>query len=87
MGEQLEEKEVIAKLLRSMPVKYDSLTYFLENFGNMRSLSVDKVIRSLRVHEHKLQERDLREEEQALLVQAFNQSKKGDHGSSSRDRG
>ena len=70
-----------------MPVKYDSLTFSLEQFRNMRGLSVDEVIRSLRVHEQRLQERDSREEEQVLLARAFNQSKKGNRGSSSRGRG
>ena len=87
LGERLEEKEAVAKLLRSMPVKYDSLTFSLEQFGNMRGLSVDEVIGSLRVHEQRLQERDSREEEQVLLARAYNQSKKTDHGSSSRGRG
>ena len=87
LGERLEEKEAVAKLLQSMPVKYDSLTFSLEQFGNMRGLSVDEVIGSLRVHEQRLQERDLREEEQVLLARAYNQSKKTDRGSSSRGRG
>ena len=86
LGERLEEKEAVAKLLRSMPVKYDSLTFSLEQFRNMKGLSVDEVIGSLRVHEQRIQERDSREEEQVLLARAFNQSKKGDHGSSSRGR-
>ena len=30
LGERLEEKEAVEKLLRSMPVKYDSLTFSLE---------------------------------------------------------
>ena len=51
LGERLEEKEAVAKLLQSMPVTYDSLTFSLEQFGNMRGLSIDEVIRSLRVHE------------------------------------
>ena len=68
-------------------MKYDSLTFSLEQFGNMRGLSVDEVIGSLRVHEHILQERDSREEEQVLLARAFNQSKKTDRGSSLRGRG
>ena len=87
LGERLEEKEAVVKLLRSMPVKYDSLTFSLEQFGNMRGLSVDEVIGSLRVHEQRLQERDSREEEQVLLARAYNQSKKTDRGSSSRGRG
>ena len=87
LGEKLEEKEAVAKLLRSMPVKYDYLTFSLEQFGNMRGLSVDEMIGSLRVHEQRLQERDSREEEKVLLDRAFNQSKKTDRGSSSRGRG
>ena len=82
LGERLEDKEAVAKLLRSMPVNYNSITFSLEQFGNMRGLSVDEVIGSLRVHEQRLQERDSREEEQVLLARAFNQSKKGDRGSS-----
>ena len=53
----------MAKLLLSMPLKYDSLTFSLEQFRNMRVLSVDEVIESLRVHEQRIQERELREEE------------------------
>ena len=60
LGERLEEKEAVVKLLRSMPVKYDSLTFSLEQFGNMRGLSVDEVIGSLRVHEQRLQETEIR---------------------------
>ena len=52
LGERLEEKEVVAKLLSSMPVKYDSLTFSLEQFRNMGVLCVDEVIGSLRVHEY-----------------------------------
>ena len=77
---------MVAKLLQSMPIKYDSLTFSLEKFENMRSLSVDEVIGSLRVHEQRLQERYSRQEEQVLLARAVNQSKKNDHGSSSRGR-
>ena len=87
LGEQLEEKEAMAKLLQSIPFKYDTLTFSLEQFGNMRVLSVDKVFGSLRVHEQRLQERELSEEEQVLRARAFNQSKKGDRGSFSRGRG
>ena len=54
LGERLEEKEAVTKLLRSMAVKYDSLTFSLEQFGNIRGLNVDEVIESLRVHEQRL---------------------------------
>ena len=51
VGEQLEEKDATSKLHRSMLVKYDSLTFSLQQFKNMRSLCVEEVVRSLRVHE------------------------------------
>ena len=53
----------------------------------MRVLRVDEVIGSLRVHEQRFQDRESRDEEQVLLARAFNQSKKGDRGSSSKGRG
>ena len=70
----------MAKLFQSMLVKYDSLTFSREQFRNMRVLSVDEVIGSLRVLEQRLQESESREEEQVLLARAFNQAKKCDHG-------
>ena len=51
LGERLEEKKAVAKLLWSMLFKFISLTFSLEKFENMRVLSVDEVIGSLRVHE------------------------------------
>ena len=39
----------MTKLLRSMHVKYDPLTFSLQQFGNMRVLSVNEVLGSLRV--------------------------------------
>ena len=63
LGERLQEKEAVAKLLRSIPIKYNSLTFSLEQFRNMRGLSIDEVIRSLIVYEQRLQERESRKEE------------------------
>ena len=57
-----------------MPPRYDSLV---------------KAIGSLKVHEMRLSERDLREEEQALLSRALSKFKKPkqDEGQTSRGRG
>ena len=63
LGERLQEKEAVAKLLRSIPIKYNSLTFSLEQFRNMRVLTIDEVIRSLIVYEQRLQERESRKEE------------------------
>ena len=68
LGERLEEKEAVAKRLQSMPIKYNSLTFSLEQFINMRGLSIDEVIGPLIVHEQRLQERESRKEEKVLLA-------------------
>ena len=76
--ESMEEKDVVAKLLRSLLQKFDTLTLSLEHLGTIKQMTVEEVLGSLRVHESRLLERDSCEEEQALLTKAANLSKKGD---------
>ena len=38
LGERVEDKEAVKKLLRSMPPRYDSLTLSLEQFGDLDSM-------------------------------------------------
>ena len=59
-----------------MPPRYDSVTLSLEQFGDLDSMSLVEEIGSLKVHEMRLSERDLREEEQALLSRAMSKFKK-----------
>ena len=86
LGENLEEKDAVAKLLRSLQQKFDTLTLSLENIGTIKPMTVEEVLGSLRVHESRLIERDNREEEQALLTKASKMSKKIDQGQTSRGR-
>ena len=79
LGERLDDKDAVKKLLRSMPPRYDSLTLSLEQFGDLESMSLVEAIGSLKVHEMRLSERDLREEEQALLSHAMCKLKKTKH--------
>ena len=89
LGERVEDKEAVKKLLRSMPPRYDSLTLSLEQFGDLDSMSLVEAIGSLKVHEMRLAERDSREEEQALLSGAMSKFKKTrqEDGQMSRGRG
>ena len=89
LSERLDDKETVKKLLRSTPPRYDSLTLSLEQFGDLNSMSLVEAIRSLKVQEMRLFERDAREEEQALLSHAFNKFKKSkqEYGQTSRGRG
>ena len=72
LGENLEEKDVVAKLLRSLLQKFDTLTLSLEHIGTIKPMTVEEVLVS------RLIERDNREEEQALLTKASKMSKKND---------
>ena len=59
-----------------MPLRYDSLTLSLEQFGDLDTMSLVEAIRSLKVHEMRLSEKDAREEEHALLSHAMSKVKK-----------
>ena len=89
LGERVDDKEAVKKLLQSMPPRYDSLTLSLEQFGDLDSMSLVEAIGSLKVHEMRLAERDSREEEQALLSRAMGKFKKTrqEDGQTSRGRG
>ena len=89
LGERIDDKEAVKKLLRSMPPRYDSLTLSLEQFGDLDSMSLVEAIGSLKIHEMRLSERDAREEEQALLSRAMSKidKSKREEGQSSRGRG
>ena len=76
----------MARLLRSLLKKFDTLTLSLEHLGTIKPMSVEEVLGSLRLHESRLLERDSCEEEQALLTKAANWSNKGDRGQSSKGR-
>ena len=89
LGERIDDKEVVKKLLRSMPPRYDSPTLSLEQFGDLHTMSLVEEIGSLKVHEMRLSERDAREEEHALLsreMRKFKKTKQED-GQMSRERG
>ena len=58
-GESLEEKEAVAKLLRSLLKKFDTLTLSLEHLGTMKPMSVEEVLGPLRVYESRLLQREI----------------------------
>ena len=76
LGERLDDRDAVKKLLQWMPPRYDSLTLSLEQFGDLDSMSLVEAISSLKVHEMRLSERDLRDEEEALLSRALSKFKK-----------
>ena len=70
IGESLIEGEVIQKLLRVAPEKFDSVTSSMDQFVNLDELTLEEIIGSLVVLEEKLQNRVVRKEENLLLAKA-----------------
>ena len=87
LGESLDEYGAVLRLLRSVPKDFDSLILLLEKTSDLKTMRLEEAFGQLKVHELRLQERNSRDEEQALLSRAFNISKKDQKGSSSSGRG
>ena len=51
LGEAMEKKEVVRRILRATPAKFDALTLSLEQYSELDKVSLDEVIGSLTVHE------------------------------------
>jgi hypothetical protein len=52
--ETIEDRKVVEKLLRSLPLKFDSLVVTLEENKDMSQFSLDEMQASLINHEHRL---------------------------------
>ena len=87
LGESLDEYGTVSRLLSSIPKDSDYLILLLEQTSDLKSMRLDEAFGQLKVHKLRLQERNSRDEEQALLSKAFNMSKKNQKGLSSSGRG
>ena len=47
----MEEKEVVRRILRATPAKFNALTLLLEQYGDLDKVSLDELIGSLTIHE------------------------------------
>jgi transposase InsO family protein len=65
-GENVEERIVVEKILRSMPRKFNYVVCAIEESNNVETLCIDELQGSLLVHEQKM--RPVKEEEQSLKV-------------------
>ena len=76
LREKIADREVAAKLLRSVARKFDSITSLIEQFQDVDNLTVDEVLGSLKIHEDKLKDRFVKREEKALIARALGKLKK-----------
>ncbi|CAA7396684.1 unnamed protein product [Spirodela intermedia] len=68
----MEEREVVRRLLRATPSKFNALTLSLEQYGDLDKISLNEVIGSLSVHKLQLKELESQEEESNLINHKFN---------------
>ena len=65
-GDQIEQKVVVGKILRSMTSKFNYIVCSIEESNDLDSMSIDELHGSLLVHEQRMDE--YKEEDQALKV-------------------
>ena len=81
LGEKIEDGVLVAKLLRAASKKFDALSSYIEQFGDMDSMSLEEAIGLLKIYEEKLQDREAQREEQLLLSKAAEKQMKYEESS------
>lgn len=88
LGEKISDVDVCAKLLRSVSGQFESITTSIEKFQDLNVISLDVVIETLKLYEHKFKERLVKRDEKALLAIVYRKSKNQDlECSRGRERG
>lgn len=54
LGENIEEPYVVKKLLRAVPSKFLQIASTIEQFGNLKTMTVEETVGSLKAHEERL---------------------------------
>ena len=50
LGEKLDNCDVVSRHLMSVPKEYDLLSFFLEQFGDLKTMRLEEAIGHLKVH-------------------------------------
>ena len=68
LEEKVEEIYVVKKFLRALPQKYMQIVTEIEQFGDLKNMTIEEVVSRLKVHEERLRGYDEREEDKHLLL-------------------
>ncbi|KAJ8760218.1 hypothetical protein K2173_011088 [Erythroxylum novogranatense] len=68
LGETVDEKYVVKKLLRSVSSKYLQIASTIKEFGDLSIKTIEKVTGSLKAHEERLRRYDSKGDEHVLLA-------------------
>ena len=80
LGENIVEGIIVSKLLHVTPEKYDLIMSYMEQFGDLDTMTLDEAIGSLKIHEDKLQDREEEREDRAFLASVKGKSKERHRG-------
>lgn len=68
LGEAMEESSVVRKILRAVPDKFLQIASNIEQFGDVKSMSVEELVGRLKAHEERMKGRSEQSEQQQLLL-------------------
>jgi hypothetical protein len=68
LGDAVEEKYVVKKLLRSVSTKFTNVASSIVLFGDINNMAMEEAIGSLKVHEELLKGQEVRSEEKLLMA-------------------
>ena len=75
LGDVMEEKYVVKKLLRAVSTKFINIASSMVLFNDINKMTMEEAIGSLKAHEELLKGREVQTEEQLLMARAQNSSR------------
>ena len=90
LGDKVEEVYVVKKLLRTVPPKFLQIVTSIEQFGDLKTMTMEEMIGRLKVHEERLRSYEEKEENGLLLTRSewvSRTKKNGGNSGDSRGRG
>ncbi|CAN6209255.1 unnamed protein product [Urochloa humidicola] len=85
LGDALEEKYVVKKLLRSVSAKFINVASSMVLFGDINNMAMEEAIGSLKAHEELLKGQEVRSEEQLLMARGGDSTRGRGRAQGSRD--
>lgn len=82
LGETMEESTVVRKILRAVSEKFLQIASNIEQFGDMKVMTVEEAVGRLKSHEERMRGKSENIEEQLLLTQEERSKKSNKNGSS-----
>lgn len=87
LGEKIEESTVVKKFLRAVPMKFIQIVTSIEQFGDLKNMTVEEVVGRLKTHEERLRGYEEREEGPSLLLTHAEWASRSKQTNEGEDRG